>query len=413
MLTGKKIILGVSGGIAVYKSVDLVRRLKEHGAEVRVVMTTNAREFVSPMTFQAVSGEPVSEQLFDEAAEAAMGHIEFARWADLIVIAPTSANTLAKLAAGLADDLLSTLCLASPSPLALCPAMNQQMWRHEQVQANVKRLQERNIAIWGPDSGPQACGDIGAGRMVEPMTIVDAIKSHFNRDLPEGSDTQFLMGKKVVITAGPTHEPIDPVRFIANRSSGKMGYALAEQAQKAGAEVILVSGPVNLNPPSGVTLVPVGSAFSMLEAVNEAMLNASAFIACAAVADYRLAEPCKQKIKKSDAKLTLSLVANPDILAETAAKFRGPVFVGFAAETNDVLANAEKKLHKKGLDMICANDVSDDAIGFNSTLNEVTLLVKSKNKIEHHVLKKDTKQRIAQQILQRLPELIATKTNQG
>jgi len=351
-LSGRKILLGVSGGIAAYKACEVVRRLRDLGAEVRVVMTESATRFISPLTFQALSGYPVRCGLFDEAAEAGMGHIELARWADLLVIAPGTANLMAKMATGQADDLLTTLVLATEAKVLLAPAMNRVMWENPAVQANAATLAARGVRLLGPAEGAQACGETGAGRMVEPVVIVDEVITHFTaRQGP-------LAGKKVVITAGGTREPIDPVRFIANRSSGRMGYALAQAAVEAGAKVVLVSGPSTLAVPVGVECTKVETALQMLKAVQQA-LPADVFIGAAAVADYRVAEPAVQKIKKSDELLTLNLVRNPDILATVAASSPRPFVVGFAAETEALREHALDKLARKKLDMICANDVSE------------------------------------------------------
>lgn len=347
LLHNKKIILGVTGGIAAYKSVELVRRLRDRGCEVCVVMTAGAQEFIRPLTFQAVSGQPVRTHLFDNEAEAAMGHIELARWADAILIAPCSAHTLARLAQGLAEDLLSTLCLAADCPLAIAPAMNRIMWSKEATQENLKLLQTRGVHIFGPDSGAQACGDVGEGRMQEPLTLVEAVNSLFR--------PQSLTGRRILITAGPTRESIDPVRFLSNYSSGKMGYALASAAVEAGADVTLVSGPVTLAVPEGLKYIQVESALDMQAAVMDKVQVADIFIACAAVADYRLAEPHVLKLKKDSDILELKLVRNPDILAEVAALPRAPFTVGFAAETDRLREHALAKLKKKGVNMIAAN----------------------------------------------------------
>ncbi|WP_237067870.1 bifunctional phosphopantothenoylcysteine decarboxylase/phosphopantothenate--cysteine ligase CoaBC [Microbulbifer guangxiensis] len=369
-LAKKRILLGISGGIAAYKSADLVRRLKERGADVRVVMTAGAQEFIRPLTFQALSGNPVHSDLLDPAAEAAMGHIELAKWAQLILIAPASAQVLAKLAAGMADDLLSTLCLASEAPLAVAPAMNQAMWRHPATAANVDTLRSRNVRIWGPAAGSQACGDVGPGRMLEPEALVAETESL----LQPGSD---LKGRHFAITAGPTRESLDPVRYLTNHSSGKMGFALAAAAQRAGAEVTLIAGPVNLPTPEGVKRVDVVDARQMQEAAERAADLCDVFIAAAAVADFRPERVAQEKIKKTDdnERDTLALVKNPDIVAGIAARNkRRPFTVGFAAETEKVLEHATGKLARKNLDMIIANDVSEVDSGFNSERNRVTVI---------------------------------------
>ncbi|MCX2803001.1 phosphopantothenoylcysteine decarboxylase / phosphopantothenate--cysteine ligase [Microbulbifer thermotolerans] len=369
-LADKHILLGISGGIAAYKSAELVRRLKELGADVRVVMTAGAQEFVRPLTFQALSGNPVHTDLLDPAAEAAMGHIELAKWAELILIAPASAQILAKLAAGIADDLLSTLCLASTARLALAPAMNQAMWRHPATAANVQTLRNRGALFWGPAAGSQACGDEGPGRMLEPETLAAETEAlfHLNRT---------LVGRRVAVTAGPTREALDPVRFLSNHSSGKMGFALAAAAQRAGAEVTLIAGPVNLPTPEGVRRVDVVSALEMRDAAERAADHCDIFIAAAAVADYRPQAVAQQKIKKKAdrGEETLALVKNPDIVAGIAARTDSrPFTVGFAAETEKVIEHAQDKLTRKNLDMIIANDVSAADSGFNSDRNTVTII---------------------------------------
>lgn len=369
-LADKHILLGVTGGIAAYKSADLVRRLKERGARVRVVMTAGAREFVKPLTFQALSGEPVHTDLLDPAAEAAMGHIELAKWAELILVAPASANLMARLAAGMADDLLTTLCLASEAELALAPAMNQAMWRHPATAANRQTLSNRNARIWGPASGGQACGDVGPGRMLEPDALVAEAEALFAPNRP-------LAGKRVVITAGPTREALDPVRFLSNHSSGKMGFALAAAARRAGAEVTLIAGPVSLATPPGVRRIDVVDALEMRDVAERAADLCDLFIAAAAVADFRPAAVAEQKIKKQDGgeEDTLALVKNPDIVAGIAARSsRRPFTVGFAAETEKVLEHARGKLVRKKLDLVIANDVTAEDGGFGSDHNMVTVI---------------------------------------
>ena len=372
-LTGKRILIGISGGIAAYKSAELVRRLKERHAEVRVLMTESAKAFITPLTLQAVSGEPVSDALLDPAAEAGMGHIELAKWADLVLIAPASANTLARLRAGLADDLLTTLCLATPATLAVAPAMNQQMYRHPATQDNLSTLAQRQTRIWGPAQGAQACGDIGPGRMLEPMELVALIEQHFALEFPP--QTQPLAGIKLMLTAGPTREALDPVRFISNHSSGKMGFALAHAAARLGAEVTLVSGPVALATPTGVTRIDVESAAQMHAAVMQDIARQHIFIACAAVADYAPKTVAEHKIKKtqSDA-MVIELTKNPDIVADVAARENKPFTVGFAAETRDLEQYARDKLNRKKLDMIAANNVAAAGQGFNSDSNALTVL---------------------------------------
>ena len=362
----KKILLGMSGGIAAYKCAELVRRLKDQGCEVKVVMTDSAKHFITPLTMQAVSGEIVSDSLLDPAAEAAMGHIEFAKWADLILVAPATSNILAKMAMGIADDLLTTLLLATPAKVAVAPAMNQQMYAHPATQANLATLNERGVAIWGPGKGEQACGDVGAGRMLEPHELVALCT--------QSEVEPLLAGKTITITAGPTREALDPVRYISNHSSGKMGYALAEAALALGAKVNLISGPVTIKAPANALLTNIESAEQLLTASMELAAQSDAFIGCAAVADYRAAAIHEQKMKKQGDELTLTLVKNPDVIANVAALSENrPYTVGFAAETQDVASYAQGKLKNKNLDMICANDVSKEGLGFNSDHNALTL----------------------------------------
>ena len=374
MMNGKRIVLGVTGGIAAYKSPDLVRRLVEQGAEVQVVMTAGARQFVTPMTFQAVSGRPVRSDLWDSAAEAAMGHIELARWADLILIAPATADFMAHLAHGLADDLLATVCLASAAPVAVAPAMNRQMWANEATQANVALLRSRGVHVLGPDSGSQACGETGEGRMVEPLALAAADMALFPVQWP-------LTGKRVLMTAGPTRECIDPVRFITNRSSGKMGYAVAQAARELGAEVVLVSGPVNLCTPPGIRRVDVETAAQMHAAVQAEVATADIFIATAAVADYRPANPAGLKIKKVSDSLEVHMERTVDILLAVAQRSPRPFVVGFAAETNDVEMHARAKLERKNLDLIAANEVGDCKV-FDQDDNALVLLWRDGGRLE-------------------------------
>jgi len=372
-LLSKKIILGVTGGIAAYKAPELVRRLIDHGAEVQVVMTEAACEFVRPLVFQAVSGNEVHLELLDDKAEAGMGHIELARWADIILIAPATANTLAKLSAGFADDLLSTLSLATTAPVVVAPAMNSVMWEHAATSANIATLKSRGVRVLGPGVGSQACGETGAGRMLEPDDIVALLQSddRGTSATPVVSPAM-LQDVDVLITAGPTRERIDPVRYLSNHSSGKMGYALAEAAQAAGARVTLISGPVNLATPNGVDRVDVVSAQDMHGEVMSRIKSQGIFISVAAVADYRADAPGAQKIKKTDDDLTLTLVRNPDILAAVASAATRPFCVGFAAETQDLEHYARSKLEKKNLDMIIANLVGDGrAFGSDNNTVEV------------------------------------------
>ncbi|MCS0446713.1 bifunctional phosphopantothenoylcysteine decarboxylase/phosphopantothenate--cysteine ligase CoaBC [Vibrio diabolicus] len=367
-LAGKKILLGISGGIAAYKCAELTRRLIERGAQVQVVMTKAAKEFITPLTMQAVSGRPVSDSLLDPAAEASMGHIELAKWADLVLLAPATADLIARMSAGMGNDLLTTLVLATDSPVAVSPAMNQQMYRNIATQENIATLARRGMHIWGPAAGEQACGDVGPGRMLEPMQLVHLCEQFFQPKL--------LEGKSILITAGPTREAIDPVRYITNHSSGKMGYALASAAAQMGAKVTLVSGPVSLNTPVGAERINVSSAQEMHEAVMTHANKHDAFISCAAVADYRPQTIASQKLKKTEDndEMVINMVKNPDIVASVAAMTeKRPFTVGFAAETNDVETYARGKLTKKNLDMICANDVSVAGQGFNSNDNAITL----------------------------------------
>lgn len=365
-LAGRRILLGVTGGIAAYKAAELTRLLRGEGAQVRVVMTAAARELVAPLTFQALSGNPVRSDLFDPAHEAAMGHIELARWAELLLIAPASANLIARLAAGLADDLLTTICLAADCPLAIAPAMNQAMWRHAATQANVACLASRGVLVWGPAEGSQACGDSGPGRLLEPAELLDRAYARFG-----GGP---LCGLPILLTAGPTREPIDPVRFVGNRSSGKMGFALAAALRDAGAAVTLVAGPTALPTPAGVTRIDVETAAQMHAAVMARVRDCAIFVACAAVADYRPAAPTPDKIKKTAERLTLDLVRNPDILAEVAALPGAPFTVGFAAETERPVELAEAKRRAKGLDLIAANLVGGPEGGFEADDNALTVL---------------------------------------
>lgn len=366
-LDNRRILLGVTGGIAAYKSADLIRRLQDLGASVQVVMTRAAQEFITPLTLQALSGHPVHTDLLDPAAEAAMGHIELARWADLVLIAPATADCIARLAHGHADDLLTTLCLATPAPIALAPAMNQGMWRDPATQVNLALLRERQFHLWGPDEGLQACGDVGPGRMLEPAALAQRAAEVF--------PSRLLDGLRVMITAGPTREAIDPVRFISNHSSGKMGFALAEAAADAGAQTTLIAGPVALATPACVSRVDVESAQQMFDAVAERADTCDVFIAAAAVADYRPQIVADQKIKKqNETEMTITLVRNPDIVASVAALSPRPFTVGFAAETRDLLRYARDKLERKNLDMIVANNVAAEGIGFNSDNNAVTVL---------------------------------------
>jgi len=363
-----RILLGVSGGIAAYKAVELVRRLRERGSEVQVVMTAAAQAFVTPLTFQAVSGRPVRSALLDPEAEAGMDHISLARWADRVLVAPASAHLIARLAHGLADDLLTTLILASTAPLALAPAMNHRMWLHPATQANCNLLRARGVMLIGPDWGDQACGETGPGRMAEPAALVERLL------MADAGSSQPLAGRRVLLTAGPTREAIDPVRYVGNRSSGKMGYALAMALAELGASVTVVSGPATSPAPAGIELVSVESALEMEQAVMSRVGDCQLFVAAAAVADYRPEIKAGAKLKKDADTMTLRLVRNPDILAAVAALPSPPFTVGFAAETDNLEAHATQKLAAKGLDMIAANRVGGGAGGFESDDNALLVL---------------------------------------
>ena len=370
-LCNRQILVGITGGIAAYKAAELVRRLQDYGAVVRVVMTPAAIEFITPLTLQALSGHSVHTGLLDQDAEAGMGHIELARWADRILIAPASADFMARLAQGQADDLLSAICLATAAPVIVAAAMNQAMWSNLATQANTELLKKRGVAVWGPADGVQACGDIGPGRMLEVSELIDKLSGTF--------EVGSLAGVRVMITAGPTREAIDPVRYISNHSSGKMGFALAQAAIDAGALTTLVSGPVQIQAPSRLKLHrQVITAQEMLEAVNESVVDVDIFIAAAAVADFRPVVMAQQKLKKNENDgMTLELIRNPDIVAAVAIMEEKPFVVGFAAETESLEDNARSKLHKKNLDVVIANDVSDKNIGFDSSDNAVQVYWRS------------------------------------
>jgi len=388
-LTNKNVLLGVTGGIAAYKSAEIVRHLKKSGSSVRVVMTKSAEEFITPLTLQALSGNRVSSELLDAEAEAAMGHIELAKWADAILIAPATANTIARLSSGRGDDLLSTVTLAFDGPVSLAPAMNQAMWRDERTQENLDRLIQKGYEVCGPGSGEQACGDTGLGRMLEPLEILQIFSNSFTKGK--------MSGKRVLITAGPTQEPIDPVRFITNRSSGKMGYNLAEAAIESGARVTLISGPVDIPKPSNCNFVSVETAQEMYEAVMHHVKEKDVYIGTAAVSDYRPVNTSNQKIKKdgSGKPIILELEENKDILKSVSELQDKPYVVGFAAETDNLLVNADKKLKGKNLDLIVANDVSDKEIGFNSEQNEVTLITSK----EKTLIERQSKKKVSRQII--------------
>ncbi len=431
-LQNKKILLGISGGIASYKTATLARRLIDVGAEVRVVMTSGAQAFITPLTLQALTGNPVHTDLLDPAAEAAMGHIELARWADIIVIAPASANLMARLVNGFADDLLTTLCLATDVPILIAPAMNRLMWSNAATQDNAKTLTARGYTLLGPDEGAQACGETGAGRMLEPEDIRDRvvqfatnngvtpISKHAGSPMPTPSEHnpaanqpsafaehhKSLAGLHIVITAGPTVEPIDPVRYITNRSSGKMGFALATAAVKQQAKVTLIAGPVSLSTPPGVTRIDVDTAKSMHAAALNAVHGADVFISVAAVADYRVEQVAQEKIKKNDNAMTLTLVRNPDILASIAAMPERPFCVGFAAETEHVEKYARGKLTKKKLDLIAANHVGQpDNPVFGSDTNSLEVFWPTDG---HQHIPAAPKKQVAAQLLDIIAERLPT-----
>ena len=394
-LIGKRIVLGVTGGISAYKAAFLVRLLRKNGANVRVVMTQSATKFVTPLTFQALSAKPVHTELLDLNTETAMGHIELAKWADLILIAPASANFIARYANGFAEDLLSTLCLATDSPVIIAPAMNQQMWRNQATQENLERINARGITVVGPTAGVQACGDDGPGRMLEPEEIVVHTANIF--------ETNILTGSRLLVTAGPTREAIDPVRFLSNRSSGRMGYAVATAAAEAGADVTLISGPVDLAAIGIEKVIHVTSAEEMQESVMQRINNIDIFISAAAVADYRAQKISEQKIKKSDDTYELIMQKNPDILAEVSALYDAPFTVGFAAETENLELNAQTKLHLKNLDMIAANQV-DKKLGIDCDENALTIFWKT----GHEKLSLAPKNKLARSLI----KLIALQYNE-
>ncbi|NYS77123.1 MULTISPECIES: bifunctional phosphopantothenoylcysteine decarboxylase/phosphopantothenate--cysteine ligase CoaBC [Halomonadaceae] len=410
-LAGKRVLLGVSAGIAAYKSALLVRLLKQAGCEVRVVMTDGAQAFITPLTLQALSGEPVRTSLLDPEAEAGMGHIELARWADAVLIAPATADLIARLVHGMADDLLTTLCLASEAPKLIAPAMNQAMWRHPATQRNVTQLQQDGWQQIGPDAGDQACGDVGPGRMSEPEEIFSAVMALFAAP-PSPYYNSSASAPHVVITAGPTREPLDPVRYISNHSSGKMGFALAAAAVAQGAKVTLISGPVNLPTPPGATRIDVESAEQMHREAQRLAPQAALFIGCAAVADYRAPAPAEHKLKKQDDSdtLTLTLVKNPDIIASIAALPAGqrPLVVGFAAETQEIERYAQDKLQRKGLDMIVANDVSQAGLGFGSDQNAAWLLWRTAEGVESRAEAPQPKTQLAATIIHQALALLST-----
>ncbi|MGE3849705.1 MAG: bifunctional phosphopantothenoylcysteine decarboxylase/phosphopantothenate--cysteine ligase CoaBC [Gammaproteobacteria bacterium] len=395
-LAARRVLLVVSGGIAAYKAPDVVRRLRDAGAEVQVVMTPAAAAFITPLTLQAVSGREVRNELFDAAAEAAMGHIELARWADVVLAAPATADFLARLRLGMANDLATAVCLATRAPLVVAPAMNQQMWQHPATQDNLAALAARGVRIAGPGAGSQACGEVGPGRMLEAHEICAAVHQQLA--------TGLLAGLRVLVTAGPTREPIDPVRYISNHSSGKMGYALAAALVDAGARVTLVSGPTALAAPAGVTRVAVETALEMYDAVMAA-LPTDIFVATAAVADYRVDQAAARKIKRQDATLALQLTPNPDILKSVAATATPPFTVGFAAETNDVEHHAREKLERKAIDMVAANLVGGPGLGFNADDNELLVIWRDGERL----LARDDKPRIARALVALIAERYAAR----
>lgn len=411
VIPNKNILLAVTGGIAAYKSAILVRRLKDAGFNVRVVMTEGAQAFVTPLTFQALSGYPVHTELLNPEAEAGMGHIELARWADLLLVAPASCDVLAKFACGLANDLLSTLYLATKAPVWVAPAMNQQMWAAKATQRNLNTLIEDGVHVIMPDAGSQACGDVGLGRMPEPEDLAHQVTAYFHQVQREIAEKfGLLAGKHVVITAGPTREAIDPVRYISNHSTGKMGFALAAACYAAGAKVTLIAGPVSLDTPNGVARINVASAQKMLEVSLELLeQGCDIFIATAAVADYRVAKVAEHKIKKSGDELQIALIKNPDIVATIAQQEKRPFMVGFAAETHNVEEYAAGKLVAKKLDMIACNDVSRSDIGFASDENAMTVFFADAYHMSKRDLDKASKQEIAQQLVEAMHDALSKK----
>lgn len=402
-IANKNILLGVTGGIAAYKAPDLVRKLTALGANVRVVVTDSAAEFVSTLSLQAVSGNPVHQHLLDPAAEAAMGHIELAKWADILLIAPATANTIAKLAHGMADDLLTTLYLATTARLFVAPAMNQQMWKASATQRNIATLQEDGITFIGPASGEQACGDVGSGRMVEPVDIANVLNENEDTSSELALALKNLAGKQITITVGPTREPLDPVRYISNHSSGKMGFAIAQAAAQAGANVTIVAGPVTLSTPTHCNRIDVTTADEMLKACEKLVPSTDIFISTAAVADYKACSVADNKIKKTDDELTLTFVKNPDILATVSNRQDRPFCVGFAAESQNVEDYARGKLAKKKLDMIAANDITAEGLGFNSDKNALHVIWQEGDKR----LPATSKDALAEQLLALIAERFA------
>ncbi|KAK2959252.1 putative Coenzyme A biosynthesis bifunctional protein CoaBC [Blattamonas nauphoetae] len=400
-LTGKHVLLGVTGGIAAYKATDIVRKLKAQGADVRVIMTKNSQEIIPKLTIEALSGYPVHDDIMDKEAGGHITHIEMAKWADLTLVAPCTANVLAKLRIGLADDLLTSTCLACPNPIAVSPAMNTVMYLAPPTQENISVLKQRGFLVWGPASGSQACGDVGPGRMLDPALIVDEVVNFFKPKLD-------LSNSRILITAGPTQEPLDPVRYISNYSSGKMGFAIASAAAQCGAKVTLISGPVSLPTPTNTERINVRSACDMHKAVHDRVKDCTIFISCAAVADYRAETIQTEKMKKTSDEdgLTIKLVKNPDIVASVGAlpAETRPFVVGFAAETQNVEEYARKKLKDKNLDMICANDVSKEGLGFNSDDNALVVYTKAG---QTHELPPQSKTTLAQALLEVISQTIA------
>lgn len=404
VLSGKKILLGIAGGIAAYKCAELTRRLKDQGADVRIVMTSAAKEFITPLTMQAVSGHEIADDLLDPRAKSGMGHIELAKWADLVLLVPATANLIARLRAGLADELLTTLCLATPAPVAISPAMNMEMYQAAATQENIAVLAKRGVLIWGPGEGPQACGDIGPGRMLAPEDVVSRVIDFFS------AKKSYLAGVNITITAGPTQEALDPVRYISNHSSGKMGFALAEAAQKSGANVTLISGPVFLQTPKGVTRLDVTSALDMHQASLSKLNDCDIFIACAAVADYRATTVAEHKIKKQQDidNLVIKLVRNPDIIADVSNHQNRPFCVAFAAETQNIEAHAKDKLKRKNVDLIAANDVAKMGQGFNSEKNAL-IVFSAKDRFD---IRLADKKAVASQLLEIINQQYALKNKE-
>ncbi|MBY5970121.1 bifunctional phosphopantothenoylcysteine decarboxylase/phosphopantothenate--cysteine ligase CoaBC [Halomonas denitrificans] len=413
---GQRVLLGISAGIAAYKSAVLARLLVQAGCEVQVVMTEGAQAFITPLTLQALTGRAVRTSLLDPDAELGMGHIELARWADLILIAPATADVMARLAQGMANDLLTTACLASDAPRVVAPAMNQAMWRHPATARNAAQLRDDGWQLLGPDQGDQACGDVGPGRMMEPEQIVTALFGNATTEATVAAQSETNtppspVAPHIVITAGPTREPLDPVRYLSNHSSGKMGFALAQAARDSGARVTLIAGPVSLPTPAGVTRMDVDTAEQMLAAAEGLVAECDIFIGCAAVADYRAAAPAEHKIKKQEGEdgLTLTLVKNPDIIATLASRHPRPLIVGFAAETRDLERYAEDKLRRKNLDMIVANDVSRAGLGFGSDRNAALLMWRDGDQVTTRHEAEQDKTRLAEAVIAQASACLAAR----